>query len=486
MNIDSCPTSRRLLFFGRFNFSIGEKKPEVISSSSKLSSSPSKYARTKKKHDITVYVRPQTSSELGYKVHSYGYLLARKLFTKKERMKLKNLATNEKKKRTQKLMQKKNLTQDDTTTRDLVTINDSELDRCRTLLRIDHENTLTSQKDKKKSKKTKKEKNSKKIKREKKSIPSKVRNIIRQIKKKTTSKVKSTPAKDKQKSGKLKSEKRSEPKTVSDQKKKSSKKLSETSETFTQSSVNDVSMERQTSPPPSQSSTNTKSKREKSASTIEEPTESFNVNEVIDMDNNNNSVVDRAYHFVRNMFQLSDDLLDNNQTYEEDPILSSINEQQHHQSRRLLSIDDETISFINNDGNACGFNLDLDELNRQRSIPSASDLSLLSSILKRQLLSVKKVKRSISLKTRKMKGKKTNFDVKKPKVGWAYRYRISRYLADQKLKHTGHNKKAAGGGRFRLKQGTKKTSSSTNAKLSKRKLLELNTNDESNWNVDTM
>ncbi|CAF1512272.1 unnamed protein product, partial [Rotaria sordida] len=221
---------------------------------------------------------------------------------------------------------------------------------------------------------------------------------------------------------------------------------------------------------------------------IEESTETLDVNEPINIDNHekNNSVVDRAYHFVRNMFQLSDDILEDNYTQEDDSILSSTNdEQQHHQSRKLLSVNDATL-FVNSNGiNDYNFNLYLNELNDKESIVSFNDLSLLSmSISKRKLLSVKKSKRTTPPETTDIKTKKPHSIINKPKVGWAYRYRISRYLADQQMKRTGHSKKTDGGGKLHTQSINKKktSSSSTHTKPSKRKLLEFDIDDVSNWN----
>jgi hypothetical protein len=159
------------------------------------------------------------------------------------------------------------------------------------------------------------------------------------------------------------------------------------------------------------------------------------------------------------MFQLSDDILENNYTHEEDQIISSTNEQQQsRQSRKLLSIDGDT----------------------------SNDFSLsMASISQRHLLSVKTNKRSIPSKNVNTKERKTNSDEDKPKVGWNYRYRISRYFADQKMKRTGRNKKAIGGGKSKQQQN-KKASSSSNTKISKRKLLELDFDDEPNWDSDEM
>jgi len=266
---------------------------------------------------------------------------------------------------------------------------------------------------------------------------------------------------------------KSNTKSTSDEKKKPINKPSETVP-LTPPPIKEAPVKKPTSPPPTpppppvQPPTNAKSKREKSPPVIQKPIETSDENEPtddIDNDERNNSVVDRAYYFVRNMFQLSDDILENNHTHEEDQIISSTNEhQQHRQSRKLLSIDDN----INN--------YELDDI--------SNDLSLsISSIPKRQLLFVKTKKRSISSKTIHTKDKKANLDENKPKVGWNYRYRISRYLADQKTKRSSH-----GGGRRRSKQQRKikKPISSIHTKISKRKLLELDFDDESSLNNDEM
>jgi hypothetical protein len=183
------------------------------------------------------------------------------------------------------------------------------------------------------------------------------------------------------------------------------------------------------------------------------------------------------------MFQLSDDILESSHTHEEDQILSSINEEQRHQSRKLLTINHQTKSIIYNDYE---FDLHLNELDEQQF----DDLSLsVVSIPKRHLLSVKTNKQSIPSKS--IKDKRANSNANKPKVGWAYRYRISRFLADQNTKRTGHGKKAIGGGKSKQeqvnsKQNNKKTSSLSNSKFSKRKLLELNSDDKSSWVNDDM
>ncbi|CAF3748003.1 unnamed protein product [Rotaria sordida] len=152
LNIDSCPTSRRLLFFGKFNFTLGGKKSAHISSSSKSS----KYSRTDHKHGSTIFIQPQTSTELGQKVRSYSHLLTPKVVKKEEQSKLKKPKSQRKKRPIHKQIKKKNTTQHDTKTRDLVAIDDQERDRCRALLHIDQPNISIPPKDTKKPKKIKK------------------------------------------------------------------------------------------------------------------------------------------------------------------------------------------------------------------------------------------------------------------------------------------------------------------------------------------
>jgi len=156
LNDNSCPTSRHLLFFDGFKFPFGEKKSEAISSSSSKPSSPPKYARTAPTHGLTVYIQPQTSSELGHKIRSYSHLLKSKLYTKEEQAKLKKLKAEKKKPRSHKPIKKKDTTHHAAKTRDLVAVHDHERDRCRALLRIDHQHSLPPVKKTKKPKKEKK------------------------------------------------------------------------------------------------------------------------------------------------------------------------------------------------------------------------------------------------------------------------------------------------------------------------------------------
>ncbi|CAM4937804.1 unnamed protein product [Rotaria socialis] len=482
-NLDSCPTSRRLLFFGRFNFSLGEKKVDHVSSLLKSSSSPSKHVRRDQKPGVTVvYVRPQTSSELGKKVRSFSHLLKPKLVKKEEQTTVKNIKLQQKKTKVKKAIQKKKATQHNTKTRDLVAINDEERDRCRALLHIDQETIVTP------IKKSKKTKDPKKLK------PSKERNVTTEAKIKVVTPTKPLPVKnDKQKSQKSKPEKVNT-KSTSNEKKKPTNKPSETqplTPPLPPPTINQAPKKPQTPPPtppksstpplppppPPISQTSTKSKREKAPPNIAAPSD---VNEEINIDHNekNNSVVDRAYHFVRNMFQLSDDILENNYTHDDDQILSSINEEQHRQSRKLLSIDDEEEIILNDNDR---HDWDFDELNEKPSFVSFNELPLsYVNVLKRQLLSVKKTKGSIPTEDSFIRSKKTNSAANKPKVGWTYRYRISRFLADKKSKRSVHDRKPIGGGKIHPPSAiNKKISSSAHTKFSKRKLLGFESDDES-------
>ena len=106
-----------------------------------------------------------------------------------------------------------------------------------------------------------------------------------------------------------------------------------------------------------------------------------------------------------------------------------------------------------------------------------------ASISKRQLLSVKTNRqatpsKSTTAKDKKAKSKSTP-DAVKPKVGWAYRYRISRYLNAQKMKRTGKKSKGANKSEDKSKQQSKKSNAKNNAKVPKRKLLGYSTSEDS-------
>ena len=175
-----------------------------------------------------------------------------------------------------------------------------------------------------------------------------------------------------------------------------------------------------------------------------------------DFDEKNNSVVGRAYHFVKNIFQLSDDILESNQSRDDDSIVLTSNEQQQqrHPTRKLLSLNQWHSKF---------FDLYFHDFEEPSlHVPAVDDdFSFASTRLaKRQLLSVKTSKRVAPAKLTS-KEKRAQAAENKPRVGWAYRYRISRYLADQKGRRAGAK------------------SRQSNAKGSKRKLLGLDSEDES-------
>ena len=204
---------------------------------------------------------------------------------------------------------------------------------------------------------------------------------------------------------------------------------------------------------------------------VEEPVDILSRLDDLDTEERNNSVVGRAFYFVKNMFQLSDDVLDGNFTQDADEPPSSANERPHRPSRKLLSTTYDASSIVSNDVNNYEFDLFLGESDNELSRLSLGDLSLTSSSLsKRQLLSVKATSRPSSAKPSTAKEKKTtsSADGNKPKVGWSYRYRISRYLDEATTKRAGGKSKLT----------AKKATSSNDNKLSKRKLLELDPNDE--------
>ena len=152
------------------------------------------------------------------------------------------------------------------------------------------------------------------------------------------------------------------------------------------------------------------------------------------------------------MFQLSDDALDMDL-----PLKESVNDppqEQPYQSRKLLSIED--------------FNGD----------EQANFFSMATTMSSRRLLAVKSSKSSTSdtkskpSKTKKSKSLTTSTDgSNKPKVGWAYRYRISRYLAAQKLEQSNKRTKSSGN-KNQIKNNEKKEKASNDRKISKRKLLQ--------------
>jgi hypothetical protein len=417
--------------------------------------------------------------------------LKSKLYTDEEKAILKRLQLEKKKP-----LKKKNSTQHKpsiiTKTQELVPINDDELNRCKALLHIDSTTNNDIQ-----TKKTKKDKSVKQA------VSTKVKNIttqaVKNIKKKVTAATTALPVSEK----KIKTTKRNS-KTDPEEKKSiktSGEKKTSANRPVTPPSTDiPIKTSSSSSPPPTQSSTNTKSKREKLKifSIIEEAIEAFDTSDV-DINDKNNSVVGRVFHFVKNIFQLSDNLHDDN-SIPEDQIIDITNEQQpqanhHHHSRKLLTIndedEDEIPTVISNDTNDYEFDL---YLNDEQPITGIDDLSfVVTSISKRKLLSIKTNKRSTALKTSNTKAKKAKTksalaDTNKPKVGWAYRYRISRYLDAQKMKRTGNKNKRTGGGKTKHSQqhNYKQISSSSNTKFAKRKLLEYISDDDSSWERDEM
>jgi len=388
-----------------------------------------------------------------------------------------------------KQLKKKNLTQHKssitTKTHELVAANNDEINECRALLHIDS----TTENDKK-PKKTKKNKSIKQAKSSK--AKDATTQAVKNIKKKAATATTNLSLNDK----KVKITKRNS-KADPDEKKTSKISLPSVGKTNENrpvaSPVNNIPPKTSSPPPPLQSTLNTKSKRTKpeTITIIQQTSKSFHTNED-EIYDNNNSVVGRAYHFVRNMFQLSDDSVDDNET-EEDQIIGITNEQQqhHHHSRKLLSIDedDETSRIIDNSTNDVEFDLCL---NNKQPIGTTDNLPfVLTSISKRQLLSVKTNKHATASKASNIKEKKTkvttNTDATKPKVGWAYRYRISRYLNAEKMKRTGNKNKVTGEGKPKhSNQNHKKTSSSSDTKVSKRKLLVYDSNDDSSWERNQM
>lgn len=331
---------------------------------------------------------------------------------------------------------KKNSTQSaPTKIRDLIPIDDQERDRCRALLQIDQEKGLVPVKEIKKSQK----------------------NVSKSSKKKSSKTDQPAPVKEKTKSKKVKpskskSEASSKEKTTKKKKKETEKPLPSPP---IKEPVKAKSPTTSSPPPTTSSSSNSKSKRD-NPPVIEDPVDT---NE-FDIDEKNNSVVGRAYHFVKNIFQLSDDILDSNHTQDDETIVVTNNEQKHHQTRKLLSLNHWHSKF---------FDLYFHDFEEPAlRVPAIDDdLSFATSRLaKRQLLSVKTSKRATPVKsTSNAKEKRGQAADNKPKVGWAYRYRISRFLADKKGKRSG----------VQPKHG-----SASNAKPSKRKLLEVESDDETN------
>ncbi|UJR27220.1 hypothetical protein I4U23_008516 [Adineta vaga] len=473
---NQCPTSRRLLLFGGSDLSKGEKKSPRISSSSKPSipSSPPKYARSSESNDLMVYIRPETSSTArAHKGRSYTHLLKAKPHADKEKKKVKRSTIEQKKS-----IRKKNSTQHKssptTKSQELVAIDDQELNRCRALLHLDIPDNIEE-------KIEKKEKKPRSIK------PSKIENDIEEetknIKKKVVPEETSSPVIDKKtKITKVIKE------TNSDEKKPVKVSTTKTNDNRpVTSSIVDIPIKTSSS----QSTTNTKSKRDhksQSSRVVEQVVNSFDTNDD-QTENSTDSVVNRAFHFVKNMFQLSDDSL-NGDPKDDNHLIDIANEQQqqqhhhHHHSRKLLTIDEhdtEGSIIIFNQTNEYDINLNFNNKPSIETTDDADDLTYVTtSISKRQLLSVKTNKQASPSKSSNTKEKKAKSkpvtNAAKPKVGWAYRYRISRYLNAQKMKRTGNKNKGSGKGEeksqhSKSKQKSKKTNSKNDTKVSKRKLL---------------
>ncbi len=435
-----------MLLFGGINLPSGGKKSHHSSPPKKpLPSSPPKYARSSDSHGLTVFIRPQTSNELGHKGRSYTHLLKSKLYTNEEKALLKRLRAE------QKQLKAKN-SSEATKTQELVAINDEELNRCKALLQIG----VTPPPTPPPIQENKKSKKEKPIKQD---ISSKVKSITQQpakaIKNKATASTKVKAAKgtikanvDGKKTARL-----------------SAPSAAKTNENRPSPSpvvnIPIKSLPSQSAPPPAAANTKPKRTKSETITIIQQTTVPFNAGED-EINDKNNSVVGRAYHFVKNIFQLSDDILDENQTGEDriiDLNSNSNNKQQqqqhHHHSRKLLSLEEnDTPTIVTNESEEVNLDMNNDQLDHSSFV--------LTSISKRQLLSVKPNKHSPAPKDKKQKSLPKT-DANKPKVGWAYRYRISRYLEAQKMKR----KAPVGGG-----GGKVKPTAASNTKVAKRKLLE--------------
>ncbi|CAF0796061.1 unnamed protein product [Rotaria sordida] len=490
-----CPISRRLLSVSSLKSSLIEKKSHDSSTSSKsssLPSSPPKYARSSDSHGLTVYIRPLSPKSLGPKTHSYSHLLKSKLHTNKgkrkshtnkEKTKLKR-SNKQKKKELKKKNSTKHKSSINTKIQELVGSNHDELHQHQTLFHTD-----STPKIDKKIKKSKKSKSNKQVK------VSEIKNVTRNIpiakditkKLPTTTTTTALPINNK----KVKNTKRVNEANIDEKKKPKEILVNKISENIPlTSSMNDKPSTTSSPSPLSSSKIDRKPQKDKS--------ETINtIDETLDTsDDENNSVVGRAYHFVKNMFQLSDDFLNDNHT-QNNHIVDIINEHQQYHSRKLLSINDDNTSIIvNNDITNNEYDFDLND-----EIPDVAinNLSfIMTSISKRRLLSVKTKKHSISSKDQNDKEKRSESlnEINandKPKVGWAYRYRISRYLDAQKLKQNKNKKKITGEKKTKQhfqkrqsnsKQNQKKIDSSHNKKLSKRKLLKHNNDDDTSGNED--
>jgi hypothetical protein len=360
-------------------------------------SSPPKYARIGYHSQMpSVYIHPQViPTTHRHKLRSYAYLLKAKA---NRQAKSKRIGSNKKKTST------RNHSIMLTNARDLVSVDPVELDRCRALLQIgqDTSSTTTSPTIVHEDRKSNENKSIKRM------HSSNEKKIHNQTTKSTRTRTKT--------------QEKSPPKKV-----KTNVAVPSNDERSSRSNTND-------NPTSVPSRSINKSKRDKSHSATTSTSSSVplaslppiiddtlpTVNDI----RRNASIVDRALDFVRHIFQLSDDILNINSTRKESIIDTTQEQQQHyhHQqaqqpTRKLLSIDE--------------FNDDRCELDIHRqasAVGITDDLLLLTSLPRRRLLSIKTDKSEARLKTSR-KRRETN----KPKVGWAYRYRISRYMAAQKL-----------------------------------------------------
>lgn len=417
-----------MLLFGGSDAAKVEKKSPRVSSSAKTPpppSSPPKYARSSDSSDLIVYVQPDGSTDRPHKGRSYAHLLKPKLHGEKDKRKTKRSTAEQKKQSKKKNAAAASAAHKSsaiTKSQELVAVDEEELARCRALLQLD----APGKPDEKKTTPAE---------------PAKTKNVTEQapkdVKKKAAPEPKAPPVQEKK-------PKVAKPPVEVTREEKKPVKAAPTKPVESEP----VKVKRAKPPAPP---------------VVPEAPAVFNTPDENDDDNENqtNSVVNRALHFVKNMFQLSDDSLTAEHTHE-DPLLDLAQEQQqhHHHSRKLLSFDEHPL-----------------QTNDDWSYVAAS-------VSKRQLLAAKTNKRSATSKAADSKEKKVKStktaDADKPKVGWAYRYRISRYLNAQKANRAGTRSKPAGKGAPKSKDSkqaslskstSKKTSSKADTKVTKRKLL---------------
>lgn len=407
--------------FNGLQFSLGKKKSDDQSSSSSVTQSAKSHGETR----LTVYFQPQTSAELGKKIRSYSHLLKKKIYTKYERAQLKKEKEKEKKKKKKPNKDSKKIVE--IATRDLVPVDKTERDRCRALLDFEAKQLLPSiqEKETKPSKSKKEPEQSKadkeKSKKESESSKSSNEKSVKQSDSSKAEKQKSVKQSEPVKSNKEKMVKEPEPvKSIKEKSVKETEPIKPSKEKLIKEPEPAQSKKEKNKPNEEKRNPTSSSSVKDSPPTVETE-DSPNSEDFNEQTTKNDSVVGRAYYFVRNMFQLSDDNLESNSTNDDD----STNEQ-HRQSRKLLSVD--------------GSSIVINEFART-VLPT------------RHLLSVKNEKKRASSSTNK------------PKVGWTYRYRISRFLDEQKSKK---NSRARGGGK----------DAPTKRSFSKRKLLQVDSDDE--------